>query len=210
MHQQFLWVNYDKPQYLSSSDFSNEKIRNFAGYTWNPGKCSSALYTLMGDLWKGDRLILIGQYRDENERNPMVIQMRSRFDDMEYMGNIWYGATLQYENAGRLFTTSNINEDDEEGTHYIEPVFYRYVLNHTKHEYFYRYNLKSVNNWLNPLAFLLMNGKGRCGGKYGMWIGDELEVTNDKGKVKALGYEEMTRVYNYRYFTNQNPTDKDW
>ena len=43
-----------------------------------------------------------------------------------------------------------------------------------------------------------------------MWIGDQLEVTKDKKMVKALGYEEMTRIDNYRFFTNQNPTDKNW
>ena len=59
-HQQFLWINCDKPQYLSSSDFGNEKIRNFAGYTWKLGKCSGVLFTLLGDYWKDDRVILVG------------------------------------------------------------------------------------------------------------------------------------------------------
>jgi len=59
-HQQFLWTNCDKPQYISSSDFGNEKIRYFAGYTWKPGKRSSILFTLLDDQWKNDRIVLAG------------------------------------------------------------------------------------------------------------------------------------------------------
>ena len=218
MMQDFVWINYDRLQYLNAADF--DEPANIKGYTGNSRTCSNALYTLLADRWKGDRVILIGERWTDEESDPLVKDLRSRYRNDEYRGNIWQAALSEFENMAKYFEDAdrdavifrledpNRNRDTVYEEHKDDPdlffndqtVYYRYVINHTKREYYRRKSLKDRNNWFNPLSFLLISAEGYYGGSYGMWIGDSLEVTNDERMVESLGSKNVTMLYTYQYF----------
>ena len=218
MMQDFVWINYDRLQYLNAADF--DEPANIKGYTGNSRTCSNALYTLLADRWKGDRVILIGERWTDEESDPLVKDLRSRYRNDEYRGNIWQASLSEFENMAKYFEDadrdmvvfrledSNRRSDPVYEEHKDDPdlffseqtVYYRYVINHTKREYYRRKSLKDRNNWFNPLSFLLISAEGYYGGSYGMWIGDSLEVTNDERMVERLGYRNVTMLYTYQYF----------
>lgn len=218
MMQDFVWINYDKLQYLNAADFGEPAT--IKGYTGNSRKCSNVLYTLLADRWKGDRVILIGEKWTDEKSDPLVMDLRSRYSSDEYLGSIWHAALYEFENMAKYFEDAdrdtvvfrledpNRRRDSVYEEHRDDPdlffsdqtVYYRYVINHTKKEYYRRKSLKDRNNWFNPLSFLLISAEGYYGGSYGMWIGDSLEVTNDERTIEGLGYKNVTMLYTYQYF----------
>ena len=224
MTQDFVWINYDKLQYLSAADF--DEPATIKGFIGNSRRCSNALYTLLADRWKGDRVILIGEKWTDEESDLLVKDLRERYSSEEYLGNIWHAALNEFENMAKyfedadrdlvVFELENPNrkrdsvyeehKEDQDLFFKDQIIYYRYVVNHMKKEYYRRKSLKDKNNWFNPLSFLLISAEEYYGGSYGMWIGDSLEVTNDKNLIESLGYRDTTMIYTYQYFLGSSDT----
>ena len=218
MNQDLVWINYDKLQYLYASDFSEPT--NMMGYSNSRRRNVNALYTLLGGRWKGDRVILLGDKWTDEESNPLVKDLRSRYSSDEYLGNVWHAALNEFENMAKYFQEASRNavifglenpnrkrdtvyEEHKNDPDYFfkdKTIYYRYVINHTKKEFYRRKSLKDRNNWFNTLSYLLISAEEFYGGCYGMWIGDSLEVTNDKKLVENLDYKDVTMIYTRPYF----------
>ena len=78
--------------------------------------------------------------------------------------------------------------------------FYTYVINHTKKEYYRRKSNRDRNNWFSPISFLMISGNGYYGGKYGYWLNDDVEASNNIDNLIKEGYTNKTPLYTYSYF----------
>ena len=189
MEQNFVWINCEKEEYLSAIDF--EESTKIDGYLHNRGRCNNALYTLMGNRWKDDHIILIGEKQPEEGLHQMVSDLAGKFDDLDCLGSIWFGSQIRFRNAAELFLSDESKE---------ETIYYRYVINQSRREFYRRRSLKDKNMWFNPLTYLLICAEGYSKGSYGKWIGDSISVSNDDSIMKDPEYRNMTSIYVYQYF----------
>ena len=79
----------------------------------------------------------------------------------------------------------------------------RYVVNHSRHLFVDKYNVKEIKDWkgakIHPLPLLTCEGNGRGGGDFrgenvwvGTWARDIISVESKKPK----GYTEITPNFN--------------
>jgi hypothetical protein len=69
----------------------------------------------------------------------------------------------------------------------IEPLTYRYILNHTKNQFVDKMNVPDNDGWrIHPLPLLTCEGNGRGGGDYrgesdlvGSWSRNKISVSNE-------------------------------
>ena len=54
---------------------------------------------------------------------------------------------------------------------------------------------RKERHWFDHTAMLLLAGGLYNEPQLGMWIGDDVEATNDDAYVQALGYEDCTQKY---------------
>ena len=224
MGQYFIWYNHAKQEYLDGDGFG-EGIKLFANSNVNAG-CINAVLTLMLDEWKGDKIVCFGDYWTEKPADNTFLQkIKNEIDDHPYDY-----ALDHFEDKAVIFATANkkgyaedVKRAKEFGEEYgyrgpmdlsdlelfsKETVFVNYVINHTKQEYYDRSSKRLSDDenekWFDPTGPLLMAAKGLKPYIFGVWIGDELEVTNDVTYVTSLGYRDCTNVYSFQHFFEQD------
>ena len=216
MGQYFLWFNWDKNQFLDADYFDMPVKLN--GYLHKDCITTGAMMTLLASDWKGDRIFLAGDYDSNENHIPFIdVVMKQCDDDTPWNYALSYG-----ENMAKYFAGANIKEildDDAErieacqireyDTNDLEPygkraiTKFRYVVNHSKKEYFF-IDYNDDEKWLNPLSYLLISAGHYISDAYGYWIGDNIGVTNDSVEVEILGYRNMTDIYTEDYFEQQS------
>ena len=221
MGQYFLWANLDKGAYIDAGDFGCSVKEN--GYLGKDCTATNAVMTLLANEWKGDRIVLVGDY-DRNENHiPLVEEAIGKYGDC-----IWDAAIESFENVARYFKGCQIEEimeDDADraeqcrirtiDSFYVDSIEtksirrYRFVYNHTKKEYFEIASADDEERWLNPLSYLLISAEYYVSSAYGHWIGDDIGVTNDPDEINNFGYKDMTDVYTLDYFDDQADKAKE-
>ena len=189
MKHKYIWINYEKGQYLNSADF-DEPV-NIKGYYRNSSKVNNALMVLLAAEWKLSKIALISDSWDEDKEQAIISDLRNRCDNVLYLNNLWLSAIDEYENMRYKFDKEFIVEDI---------CFYTYVINHTKKEYYRRKSNRDRNNWFSPISFLMISGNGYYGGKYGYWLNDDVEASNNIDNLIKEGYTNKTPLYTYSYF----------
>jgi len=214
MGQYFLWYNCDKNQYLDAGD-SDDSVK-INGYLHKDCTATGAMMTLLASDWKGDRIVLEGDYDSNENHIPFVESVRDKCKDV-----IWDYAVSYGENMAKYFKGAMLQEIMDSDAERIEQCLiekydtndlspfgkrdiqkYEYVVNHTKKEYF-RIDYSDDERWLNPISYLLISAKYFVSDAYGCWIGDRIGVTNDPFEVEDLNYADMTEVYTDDYFDQQ-------
>lgn len=80
-----------------------------------------------------------------------------------------------------------------------EVEFVKYVINHTKREYYDRLTKQKSDNGeerrFDPTALLLLAREGYEDAPFGTWIGDDVESSIDEEYVNLLGYDNCTQKY---------------
>lgn len=189
MKHKYIWINCDKKEYLDAVDF-NEPV-NIKGYYRNPNKTNNALFCLLTSHWKNSHIVLISNDWEEEYENEIVRSFRSTYDDIKYLNNLWLFAKEEFKNMRSVF---------DENYKASDTAFYAYVINHTKKEFFRRKSIRDKNNWFSPISFLLISGKDYYSGKYGYWIGDDIEVVHKPDNYISNNYKNVTSLYTYSYF----------
>ncbi len=222
MGQYFLWYNHEKKAYVDAFDF-NDNVK-ISGYIHTSTEINNVLLMYLMNEWKGTRVVCFGDYWDPDETsNPFLKHIYEDIHDCP-----WDYAQDHFENVAVYFKDSWKEEfiseyercleygDEYHGPDLSDPrcftrdvEFVKYVINHDKHEYFDRFTKHRVDNpvisrWFDPTALLLLAGGGYNEPQFGMWIGDDVEATNDDAYVQTLGYEDCTQKYCDPFFFPKN------
>ena len=202
MKQNFIWINCDKEEYVNALEF--DEPGDITGYLHNSGKCSNTVISLLAGRWISNYLMLVGEKLPENVPDEHVSRLVKRFDNNEYQGNVWFGVQNEFLD---ISTLPSVRNPDVEGG------YYRYVINFSKKEYYRRRSLKDRNVWFNPLTYLLIAAEGYTDDKAGCWLGDLVQVSNDRNYIRFLtrkeGFRNMTQIYTREYFLGDGIVPKD-
>ena len=215
MGEYYDWVNVDKKQYLVPMEFGHgSKITESC---WYHAEVLGALYSLLSSDWKGDHIAFIG---DEAKvplapKNETLRRLQKQcMDDSQNRGIDGY-ILDEYICVSGLFRAAEVEVREEIGNILDEPdyfhnwygidpanpydglferelVFFRYVINHDRKEYYDTEHTcwRRTSNKMDPLPLLL--AYGRMTGneeKPGLWLGDRLEVTNN---IPGNDYRDIT------------------
>lgn len=182
MGQYFRVVNIDKQEQLVPWDFrSGSKLME---WSYQHNKVVNAMTELLADRWKGDRVIVVGDYADYISENDT---------DYAYLANIWdeIGTDNIYSYADKNYKflkAEDVNVADTD---------YRFIYNHATGEFIdltklpieaVGYDEESAEGWvrkISPLPLLLAVGNDLGGGGFCDWgngyefIGSWCETSTD-------------------------------
>ena len=225
MGEYFSWLNVDKKEYITPGNFDlGQKLYEtaFAGNVF-----LGALYDLLSSDWKGDFIIFFGDETKipEDEVNPLIRRIYEEckaWDDSCFIGDYidakykcidgLYKATevqvrkeIEYMIREKDFSYNLFKVDPSDpynGLFTREPKHFRYMINHSKKEFFdientaLRYTDRDgkLNTRINPLPLLMAYSDNHRDDGCGKWIGDSIEVSND---APSADYKDMSSIYRY-------------
>ena len=216
MGEYYKWVNIDKKEYISPSDFDMGNKLFESSVDNNP--LLNALCTLVLNRWKNNRVIFLGDECQIPEENKNMVLQELRKQWIEY-GGIGYIEECVYErfkNVSCLFRESEayvkkvidellvdrdifneygLNLDRPyEGLFELKGSYCKYIINITKHMYISsdKFEKKKDSTGeeyrVNPLPFLMAYGR-TADSNMGSWIGDIISFSNEK----PLGIDELEK-----------------
>ena len=201
MGQYYDWVNLETGENLNPSDFENFTGNKLFESSWVDCDILNALYTLLGSDWKGKKVGFIG---DESTREnwsqyiDLSLYPKFKFDDA---GNVGEVKDVSYQFQRTEYTLSDL-----EDSHYTEEetknvgkrdyVFYRYVINKDKKVYLDRNDPVFEERDIFPIL-MAVSGRELQDKVQGMWVGDLIEVSNDKPSDKYNNVDkELFKLFN--------------
>ena len=216
MGEYYEFVNLDKKEYLEPGYFgSGIKFYSCRQVDNDFVNCA---YTLMNSSWKNDTVLFLGdESLLKSNGNPIIEELINKYSDSP----IDECAYENGANISRLFKATeeeltgpdpyDYDEDKTAEENYLKRVykalpfskdfiFYRYILNHTKRQYIDRNKLGDYDDayYLDPFPMLI--GVGRHSeydypnfrkSYMGMWIGDDIEITNNP---ELKDYEDVSHI----------------
>lgn len=227
MGEYYSWVNIDKKEYICPVDFD---LGNRLHETASVGnELLGSLYSLLSLEWKGDRIVFLGDETEitANDVNPVLRALSSQRKEWNEPGYDHDYVTETYRCISGIFKASEKevrpeiewmiqHNDFERGNYYRakqetpfeglfarDSRFFRFTINHTKHEFFDVENTKLtyldddgvLSIRVNPLP-LLMAFPGENDKCTGLWLGDEIEVTDN---TPPADYRDMSNEYGWDY-----------
>lgn len=83
MGEYFSWVNIDRREYIRSGDFSDGMCKLYQT-TWYGCMGHRAFCTLIGEEWKGQRMLYLGDQTEANGDlgNPVMKQLIEEYKKM--------------------------------------------------------------------------------------------------------------------------------
>ena len=152
------WVNIDKKEYICPNDFGIRNKMHESDYENNP--LLGALYSLLANEWKDDKIILLGDFDFRDETNPTLL--KRLYAEMDACGQKGYIAEYVWETYKKVSTL--FKDVDHEFRYEIDymlnhdyrdiifygmnkevpydklftrgPAYFRYTINHSKKEFF--------------------------------------------------------------------------
>lgn len=215
MGEYYEFYNFDKKEYITPTVFNcGDKLSQCTYFNNDYLNC---VYTLMNNEWKNDFVLFLGdETRITSKGNPILQDIIDKYGDYP-QDDFWENG----RDISCLFKAAEKESFGEKGyydpeeeikyTHYINYVynakpftkdftFYRYIYNHDKKQYIDRMFLKEYDGQLHLDPFPQLIGICYRGTyeypdfeKYfgGMWIGDNIEITNED---RHLDYEDITFI----------------
>ncbi len=194
MGQYHKFMNFDKKEVIEPSSF--RKLMEWS-YQGNDYLC--AVEKLLKNEWKGDRVLVIGDYIDESYDDPIFEKLLTEIqkENSSYgIGNIYW------------YPYKEIKQN------YIEATPTRYIYNHAKKQYIdikrqpiqwcgYDEKHKEVYGAkIHPLSLLLSCSNGHGGGDYGgknnemvgLWCSDSSQIELSDKKLNN-DYIELKVVF---------------
>ncbi len=172
MGQYFMWINFDKRQYLDDDMFPDGLKATESAYVGSPKTDAAA--TLLGTIWRGDLVVFAGEYLDDIRE----LATPGRDDGLLRVADYpidHYDITYDFKDVGgrlscardQVGTVVGSDEFGEklvyrpyEGPFDIEVEHHRYVVNESKREYYDR-ERTDPSFWphsnIGPLPLLLKN-----------------------------------------------------
>ncbi len=225
MGEYYDWVNIDKKEYICPSDFDLGNKLHESAFAGN--HFLGALYNLLSADWKGDSIVFLGDQTNitEKDTNPVLRRLSV---ERQAWGEPGYDAdyvTEKYKCVSGLF-----KEAEKRGRHEIElmikfndfrdncyrveregpykglferkSAFYRYTINHVRHEFFdiektrltYTNRDGILSARINPLPLLMAFPGFDEDACTGLWLGDPIEVTDN---MPPSGYKDMSEEYGW-------------
>jgi len=205
MGQYHQFMNFDKKEILVPSS-----LRKLMEWSYQKNDLVLSVEELMKDRWKGDRVLVIGDYVDEfyeNEKSSEILNAIRKENSKEDEENIYF---YKYkELKPKSYSDNHIAS--------------RYIYNHNKNQYI---DLKKQPvQWLvyeqknncvygakiHPLSLLLSCCNGAGGGDYwgknedyvGEWINDSSSL-EFSSKPLSLEYEELNIVFDLEKGNDDN------
>lgn len=212
MGEYYSWVNVNKKEYLDPYDFDLGVKLYESAYGRN--HLLGALYDLLSSDWKGDAIVFLGDQTNitENDKNPVLRKLSAERQiwgepgvEMDYVYDTYRcisGLFKASEGIVRDEIERMVKDDDfsanlygvskespYEGLFNRESLFCRYAINHTKKEFFDVEHTRIPH--FNPLP-ILMAFPGCGDGCTGFWLGDQIEVSNERPSVE---YKDKSAEY---------------
>ena len=181
MGQYYDVLNLDKKELLDLEDLGCAKLWDY----YKSFEYECAIINLLADKWKGDNVILLGDYCDNAEESSAVYNMVMKIrNDYHYDGYM--------QDYPEEFESIEYDRSDRG---------YRYVYNHSTKQ-FLDYNRILHSDCvplIYPLVLLLAVGNGYGNGDYhrnnenlvGSWALTSAEIEVSKELLPLYGYSEL-------------------
>lgn len=177
MGQYYDIINFDKNEILILSRISAQKLWDYYHYR----EFDTALMNMLNGNWKGNEIIVLGDYADSAEKGTLTYNMVQFLREKYHLSDISQDWTsdMAEQRGGDL-------EDLEIVGNYNNFNNLRYAVNHRKKQFIdtAKYPLKN-DRVKTPLLLLLTVGNGYGMGDYhgndenmvGIWAGDSKYIT---------------------------------
>ena len=222
MGEYYSWVNIDKKEYISPHDFDLGNKLHESSLVGN--HLLGALYELLSSDWEGDAIVFLGD-QTETEKDNANIVLRRLFLEKQMWGQAGYDMDYVYERYKCIsglfkaaekevrfeidgmikyndfeFNCYRVKPDDPyEGLFVRDTTSFRFIINHSKKEFYDIERTKPVYDKddvligrIDPLP-ILMAFPGTCAEQCtGLWLGDKIEASNE---LPPKDYKDMSREY---------------
>ncbi|MCR5566496.1 MAG: hypothetical protein K6F61_06560 [Clostridiales bacterium] len=212
MGEYYDWVNVDKKQYLIPMEFGHgSKLYESC---WYHADVLGALYSLLSSEWKGDHIMFLGDECGSiraDIQNETLRRFRAQCtgdgklwywpDEYRCMSGLFKAAEKEVREEIRIILEEPENFDNiyridpanpYKGLFEREPVWFRYVVNHARKEYYdtERTRWTDGGHKMDPLPLLLAYGRmtlqeEECG----RWLGAVITVTD---QMPGDGYTDLS------------------
>ena len=194
MGQYYDWVNLENCEHFGASDFINFDGNKLFESTWKDSDMLNAVYTLLGSDWKGQKIAFVG---DESNRLDW-----EKYIDLSLYPGFTYGSyddVYEGKNVAYQFQRTEYSIYDLEESNYTkkeiknagtrEYAIYRYVVNRDKKVYLDRNGSIFEKRDIFPIL-MAVSGREVQVKAQGIWVGDLIEVSNDKPSDKYKNVDE--------------------
>lgn len=215
MGQYYRVLNVDKREMLVPWSFGNGA--KLMEWSYNRNDMVLAMMNLIATTWKGDRVFVVGDYAEDDDKNePCYEAVKNLIDELGIRDKMEDGYPVSiYRYASENFKEISGEVDTEDNG-------FRYIYNHklkevidlnkcpVEWEWWDKENKKAGYTTVAPLSLLLAMGNDRGGGDFhsghngyeyvGSWCDSSqyIEVTTEP--IDGLDYEEFAPD-----FTENNP-----
>ena len=181
MGQYYDVLNLDRKELLDLEDLGCAKLWDY----YRSFEYECALLNLFSDRWKGNQVILLGDYVDQAEEGSFVFEMVKRIRNQYHYDGCMQDFPDDYQ-------TINFDRSDNG---------YRYVYNHATKQYIDYHRILNSNYTpkIYPFVLLLAVGNGYGNGDYhyanvdlvGAWAMTSASIEVSKEPLCAEGYSEL-------------------